>query len=365
MSDKLITIAHLPYAKAELLKTMLQDAGINSSLKNVNLLQGAAAMGVKVKVREEDVERAWSIVDTILGKEELKDFDKENNVVVLVDFSSYAYKAAKTAFEIASRLDAKLTFYHVINQLDFLSVPYSEVVAMNAEYFENMKIREEAANQRFSSFLQKLSEEIGSERWATLENEQIIKIGYPEDDILDYIDANPPKLVVMGSKGPGVNNDIVGSTTAGVIYKSKVPVLVVPIQAKDIDYDKQVKLLYTTNFDKKDLLSIAKLLELSSEFDRYISCIHVGTEQTSALSKAKLAILQSDLEQKYPDASIHCSIVQGEDYLNTLEDYIRKNEVDLISLTTHRRGILSRLLNPSMARQMVFHSTTPLLVFHS
>ncbi|MFV0522615.1 MAG: universal stress protein [Mangrovibacterium sp.] len=364
MTDKLITIAHLPYSKAELLKTMLQDADINCTLKNVNLIQGATAMGVKVKVHENDVSKAWVIVDAMLGKEEVNDFRKENNVVVLVDFSTYAYKAAKTAFEIAYRLDTKLTFYHVINQLDFLSVPYSEVVAMNTEYFENMKIREELAHKRFADFLQKLVDEIGKERWDKIENEQIIKIGYPEDDILDYIDNNPPKLVVMGSKGPGENSDIVGSTTAGVIYKSKVPVLVVPIQSKDIDYNKEVRLLYTTNFDKKDLLSIAKLIDLSSEFSRQISCIHVGSEQTSSLSKAKLNVLQSDLEAKYPESGIQCSIVPGEDYLGVLEDYIKKNEVDLISLTTHRRNMLTRLLNPSVARKMVFHSTTPLLVFH-
>ncbi len=365
MSDKLITIAQLSSAKAELLKTMLQEAGIESVLKNVSLIQGAMSMGVRVKVKEEDVDKAWPIVDVVLGKEEHTDFKKENNVVVLVDFSAYAYKAAKAAFEVADRLEAKLTFYHVINQLDFLSVPYSEVVAMNAEYFENMKIREEAAQVRFASFLQKLSLEIGVERWEKLEHEQIIKVGYPEDDILDYIDSNPPKLVVMGSKGPSENSDIVGSTTAGVIYKSKVPVLVVPIQSKDIDYNKQVKLVYTTNFDKKDLLSISKLLDLSSDFSRQISCIHVGSEETSSLSKAKLAALQVDLEAKYADAGICCRIVQGDDLLVALENYIKENEVDLISLTTHRRNIITRLLNPSIARKMVFHSTTPLLVFHA
>ncbi|MFV0290784.1 MAG: universal stress protein [Mangrovibacterium sp.] len=365
MTDKLITIAHLPYVKAEVLKNMLESAGVDCLLKNVNLLQGAIAMGVKVKVRAEDVERAWPIVDGMLGKDELKDFDKENKVVVLIDFSTYAFKAAKTAFEIAQRLELKLTFYHVINQLDFLTVPYSEVVTMNAEYFENMKIREEAAHVQFAQFLQKLADEIGRDRWSEVENEQIIKIGYPEDDILDYIDANPPKLVVMGSKGPGESDGIVGSTTAGVIYKAKVPVLVVPIQAKEIDYNKQVKLIYSTNFDKKDLLSIAKLLDLSSEFNRHISCVHVGSEQSSALGKAKLSTLQKDLELKYPDVGIQCDIVQGEDYLSALEDYIVKNGVDLISLTTHRRNILTRLLNPSVAREMVFHSTTPLLVFHS
>ncbi len=366
MADKLITITHLPYSQAQLLKTMLKDAGIECFLKNVNLIQGAAATGVKVKVHEDDVEQAWGIVDSLLGKKDPVDIKKDNAVISLVDFSKYAYRAALAAFEIAERLKAKLTFYHVINQLDFLSVPYTEVVALSAEYFENMKLREEIANKHFADFLQKLSEEIGTDRWDAVEKEHIIQVGYPEDDILDYLEKNPPKIVVMGSKGPEENeSDIVGSTTAGVIYKSKVPVLVVPVNAKEINLSSMTKLVYTTNFDNKDLLSINKLLELAAPFDTQISCVHIGGEKTSKLSLAKLTALQNDLNEKYPDVNIACSIIEENDFLNALQKYIQENRVDLISLTTHRRNVLTRLLNPSVARKMVFHSNIPLLVFHS
>jgi nucleotide-binding universal stress UspA family protein len=55
----------------------------------------------------------------------------------------------------------------------------------------------------------------------------------------------------------------------------------------------------------------------------------------------------------------------GENILETLDKFIKEENIDIISLTTHKRNMISRLFNPSIARKMVFHSKTPLLVFHA
>ena len=53
------------------------------------------------------------------------------------------------------------------------------------------------------------------------------------------------------------------------------------------------------------------------------------------------------------------------DLLNTIETYIKNPGVDMLSPTTRKRNMIARLFNPSFARKMVFHSKTPLLVFHA
>ena len=44
-----------------------------------------------------------------------------------------------------------------------------------------------------------------------------------------------------------------------------------------------------------------------------------------------------------------------------LDNYIKTNHIDIITLTTYKRNIFSRLFNPGIARKMIFHSDTPLL----
>jgi nucleotide-binding universal stress UspA family protein len=46
----------------------------------------------------------------------------------------------------------------------------------------------------------------------------------------------------------------------------------------------------------------------------------------------------------------------------SLEKFVAQNKIDLISLSSSRRNIFARMFNPGIARRMLFHSDTPLLV---
>jgi nucleotide-binding universal stress UspA family protein len=57
--------------------------------------------------------------------------------------------------------------------------------------------------------------------------------------------------------------------------------------------------------------------------------------------------------------------MERKDVFQGLEDYIDEKDIDMIALTTHKRGIIEKLFNPSLAKRMLFHTNIPLLVFHS
>ncbi|MGE4586535.1 MAG: universal stress protein [Mangrovibacterium sp.] len=366
MEEKPITIALLPYSQAEILRSRLKTEGIDCSLENVNLIQGAVASGVKVIIPEKDIKRAYPILDELLGKKRKPRQTAENTVLVPVDFSGYSFKAALLAFEIARKLKSRMIFYHVVPQPDFFTIPYSDVVAFDSGLYEHMKEKEENANAGFQEFLLKLTNYIGAKNWEEVESEHIIKMGYPEDDILYFTEKHPPRLIVMGIKGPDKERtDIMGSTTAGVIYKSNVPVLVIPEKAPLLNLASLKKVVYATNFDEKDLISLEKLLGLLRPFNARVCCLHIGGTDRKEWTEIRLESMKNLIRAKYPDARIECVVVEGTDILKDLENYIEKNNIDILSLTTHKRNMITRIFNPSIARKMVFHVKTPLLVFHS
>ena len=255
-----------------------------------------------------------------------------------------------------------MIFYHVVPQPDFFTIPYSDVVAFDSGLYEHMKEREEQANENFQAFLLKLTNYIGIKNWENIETEHMIKMGYPEDDILYYTEKHPPRLIVMGIKGPSEARDIMGSTTAGVIYKSK---LVIPEKAPLLNLASLKKVVYATNFDEKDLISIEKLLGLLKPFNAKVYCLHIGNVNQKEWTEARLESMRELIKKKYPDHQIECVMVPGTDILTKLENYIEENDIDILSLTTHKRNMITRIFNPSIARKMVFHVKTPLLVFHS
>ena len=68
MDDKLITLASLPYPKAEILRSLLEADGIDCLLENVDFLQDAMDTGVQIRVREQDARQAFPVLEKMLGK---------------------------------------------------------------------------------------------------------------------------------------------------------------------------------------------------------------------------------------------------------------------------------------------------------
>ena len=51
MEDKLVTLAILTYAKAQILKNVLENEGIEAYIHNVNLIQPVISSGVRLRRR--------------------------------------------------------------------------------------------------------------------------------------------------------------------------------------------------------------------------------------------------------------------------------------------------------------------------
>ena len=77
MEDKLVTLAILTYAKAQILKNVLENEGIEAYIHNVNLIQPVISSGVRLRIKENDLPHALQIIestawlseDIIKGKE--------------------------------------------------------------------------------------------------------------------------------------------------------------------------------------------------------------------------------------------------------------------------------------------------------
>jgi nucleotide-binding universal stress UspA family protein len=365
MEEKLVTIVVLPYSKAQILKMRLEAKNIDCILEDINLLEEGAT-SVKVKILDKDVKNAVPVLEDFIGKkhEILKARDKKNDhLLVPVDFSDGALKTCKLAFNIASHLGVKLVFMHCyINPL-IHSVPYADVYVYDSTLLTRIDNAEKNANENFKKFIKKLSSDIGKETWKKVKSEFIIKPGYADEDILAYAHENNSMLIVMGTGGD--NESAVGSITADVIYNAKVPVLVVPEKYREKELGEFKNVLYATNFDEKDFIAIEKLVRILKPFDIKVFCIHVAKNEYSDWDKARLEGMKELLQSKYAQKDFDCRLLQGDDLLKTLEKFIEDKKIDVISLTTHRRSMLSRLFNPSVARKMVFHSQTPLLIFHA
>ena len=92
-----------------------------------------------------------------------------------------------------------------------------------------------------------------------------------------------------------------------------------------------------------------------------MSLIHLSDVQNT-WNEIKLAGIKEYFQKQYPQLEIYYDVVKNDNLLSSLDSYIKSNHIDIITLTSYKRNIFSRLFNPGIARKMIFHSDTPLLV---
>ena len=76
---------------------------------------------------------------------------------------------------------------------------------------------------------------------------------------------------------------------------------------------------------------------------------------TNQITKIRNKIKYDQLEFK---------LLTGKHFLEELDDYIKKDTTDLLSMSTHYRNIYDKLFGTSYTKKLAYHTSVPLLAFH-
>jgi nucleotide-binding universal stress UspA family protein len=139
------------------------------------------------------------------------------NILVATDGSRESDKAVEVAVDLAVKLEAKVTFLHVINVPELGEVPGTS------------EKPDKAIRDRLMDAGKKILEKAtqSSKRKKVVTNEKI-SFGYPADTIVKEASTLGVDLIAMGSRGTtGIRRVMIGSTAEKVLRWSNVPVLIV------------------------------------------------------------------------------------------------------------------------------------------
>lgn len=372
MEEKLITIAVHNYARAEILRTRLEAEGIQCYLKNINLIHSVISGGVKVRVSSKDLEKALRIAEKVSEqfREEYHDETQEpaqnvQRILVPIDFSDFSVNACRYAIGLAEKLNAEIKLMHVYYNPIVNSMPITDTYYYQVNMDEMIREIEVRAKENMEEFYRDLKEKIERENMEGVKIDYSLVRGVASEEIILKSEEYKPDVIIIGTRGQGDGeNDLIGSVTAKIIEDTKVPVLVIP---EDSLYKgiATINIMYATDFDESDYNALKKLMNIMSPFDIRLYCVHIGTSDSSVWNQAKMSGLKEKLYEQYKDYDIECSLIEQEDFLKGVQEFIREKNIDIISMVTHKRTLISKLLNPSVTRKVLFHTNIPFLVFHS
>jgi nucleotide-binding universal stress UspA family protein len=284
-------------------------------------------------------------------------------ILVPVDFSETSLNAINYALRFAEELPSEIYLAHcfpeILEEKD-LDIPPDTV---------DPKIVIKAKREKEKSDLEKLKRDIETGLTGPAKKNIKIKtyfdIGYPEDMLLALSNELSPDVIVMGTKSKGETiKELLGSVTSDIVKKARVPVLTVPADSK-VKHDKLSNILFVTDFSEVDYQSLHKLIRLISPFKTVIYSVQFNTTSPDKWDKDKMEEFRRYCSETYRNHSIKAEILYSENFLDTLDRFIEKNDIDIIAMTRKKRNIISSLFHPSITRKILFHTNIPLLVFHT
>lgn len=288
-------------------------------------------------------------------------------ILVPVDYSDYSINACRYAAKIAVKSGSKLVLFHAFYSpaFDLIELTGGIQTQQNLRADVTEKLIE-GETEELKKFIKSLSQLPEFKQLPETRISHELKAGIAKDEIVFYSSEINPELVVMGTRGADKKAaSILGSITENTIKKLNVPVLAIPEDYKFVGEDKLQHIVYLTDFDESDFVSIQKLMKFTELFDMTIHCLHIGdlNEQWESL---KMEGLKDYFNKIYKKKQVQCHILDKKpDLLQSLDKYINENNINLLSLTHRKRKLIEKIFNPSMTKKIFYHAEIPLMVFHS
>ncbi|MGZ8557733.1 MAG: universal stress protein [Chitinophagaceae bacterium] len=274
------------------------------------------------------------------------------HILVPTDFSTCANNAVDFAVQSAKIIPAEIIILYVFEMKGNV---YTDYMGVNMEF--NQSLLEEAFNKL--ALLKKSIEETEG----VVVKTEILK-GSINESIQEAAQDHHIDLIVMGTLGAsGLKEKIWGSKTAKVIGNSKVPVMVIPLE---YTWKKPAKFLMVTNHFEKEPVILDFLFELA---DLYMAQVQVAVfteeDEDNALTllehTRKAPQYEKMLREQYKEETLTASQLFGKDFEETLQDYIRQNQIDLLAMVTYQKKFPDSIFHRSMTKRMSYHTTIPLL----
>jgi nucleotide-binding universal stress UspA family protein len=267
-----------------------------------------------------------------------------NTILVPVDFSPASRNATNYAAELAKLLHARLFLFHAYMLPTPISeVPYAMVTVDNLQKENEDQLKKEAEwlyNQH------------------KLEVEWLVRIGIASDEIKTITKEKEIGLIVMGMKGAGGLDKMIGSTTTNVARKVKTPVLVIP---HDTTYTPIKHITYASDFTYKTSIQLFNpLLELARIYRPrthilYIRQSHGGDSEQELTGKRNSEIIFEGLDHEYVTIE-EASVNQG------ISKYLQQQSSELLVMVAHKHSFLERVFSKDHTTAMAYETHVPLLI---
>jgi nucleotide-binding universal stress UspA family protein len=203
----------------------------------------------------------------------------------------------------------------------------------------------------------------------------VVRIGTPVGVLLDVAEEEKATLISIATHGAtGLSRLLMGSVAEAILRKTPIPVLALrPFWSYELvpkggtEFNPIRNILYTVDGSDLSAAALPGVLELAGLFESRIVLLRVlepkkgkpASQQEFEDAEAQLKQLASMIEKKGVET---LRLLEAGDPIEQILKAVKVNDIDLLALTTHGRGGISRAILGSVTEEVLRQAPVPVLV---
>ena len=279
--------------------------------------------------------------------------EKENygtmkKIIVPTDFSESAHNALEYAYQLAQQINGVIQLVHIFHPTP---VGSSELTYIEPEL-------EKIKRKRLDQYAHKVKLELKDKYDTSALFDTSFELGFPGDKLIELSETTENALIVMGSTGEtGAMKRILGSVSTRVAKESNCPVLIIP---PDVTYSPLKNISYCSDSIALDAIATHKIIDFIKPFNPLVHLIHVGKEEHKETD-----VLLHLWKNYYPKSKVSYKQIWGEKAIESINLYSAANDIDMVVISTEKRGFLRDLFHRSFTKRMAINTKLPLFITHT
>ena len=244
--------------------------------------------------------------------------------------------------------------------LDLLKSTGGSIVLFHAymDHFEVIDAKKNAEKAMQES-IDYLNGEIAKQGLKDIEITPMLVDGYPEEELLRATRDTQPDLVLMGTRGRGRKGFLEGSMSKSLMSKSPVPLLSIH---EEYQYKPNNEVLYVTNFDKSDALSIAKIFDILKPYQLHLHVVSFVIDGEPNKAAKAMKDLEETLKYMNLNGEICYKLVSNSSPRDAMKVYCSENNISLAAFIPHRKHLYHFFFKDKVTKNDFFDLHIPLLV---
>ncbi|MCA0363138.1 MAG: universal stress protein [Spirosomataceae bacterium] len=193
--------------------------------------------------------------------------------------------------------------------------------------------------------------------------------GITSDFLISYSDINSMiddasmdqsvDLVIVGKTGhTGFLERVIGSTAEHMINHLKSPLLVIP---EEYNGDIFEHICYASELEYDEEKFIEKAIKWKAHSSNPLIISHIFEKYEINLRPDSQFI--NSINKNFKKSGIRIIEKSSKNFQNGIMDLIKEEKLSLLVLTTHKRGFLDGIINPSKTKSIISETKIPVLVF--